>query len=115
RWAVAPGFGPPRPLPATTILHFPVRSYEQIERKIVLGGQAYARNRELPPEVGETWRRLYALYLEGGLPEWYAEQLPEPGSGRYVEDDRLRDFLRELPVRQRAVVHAWSRRRPDRR
>ena len=105
-WAVAPGFGPPQSLPGTTILHFPIRSYSQVERKIVLGGQAYARNRELPPEVGQTWRRLYALYLEGGLAEWYERQLPKPDSGRYVHDERLREFLRTLPVRAPELVHA---------
>jgi Glycosyl transferase family 2 len=104
-WADAPGFGQPRPLVGTTILHFPVRTYPQFERKIVLGGRAYARNRELPPEVGHAWRRLYELCLEGGLPEWYSEQLPRADSGRYVRDERLRDVLRTLPVR-RELVHA---------
>jgi Glycosyl transferase family 2 len=105
-WAIAPGFGSPRPLRGTTIFHFPARSYAQVERKIVLGGRAYARNQELPPEVGHAWRRLYALYLEGGLPEWYARQLPQPAdAGRYVRDERLRDVLRNLSV-QRELAHA---------
>ena len=35
-----------------TILHFPVRSYAQLERKVVLGGRAYARNPSLAPWIG---------------------------------------------------------------
>lgn len=104
-WALAPGFGPPRPLPGTTILHFPVRSYRQVERKIVLGGRAYARNRELPAAVGHAWRQLYALHIEGGLPGWYALQLPQAEPDSYVRDERLRDLLRALPV-GRELVHA---------
>ena len=34
------------------ILHFPMRTYGQFENKIVKGGRAYARNRELPQRHG---------------------------------------------------------------
>jgi len=40
------------------ILHFPMRSYAQFENKIIKGGRAYARNKELPEKTGRTWRRL---------------------------------------------------------
>src|SRR5215208_4874338 len=49
------------------IFHFPMRSYAQFENKIVKGGQAYARNRELPEKIGRTWRRLYEVYRRGEL------------------------------------------------
>lgn len=41
------------------ILHFPIRSYEQILNKISKGGAAYERNTELSESVGITWRELY--------------------------------------------------------
>jgi glycosyltransferase involved in cell wall biosynthesis len=79
------------------ILHFPMRSYAQFENKIVKGGQAYARNRELPEKVGRTWRRLYEVWQRGELPEHYAESVVSDSSrDDLVEDTRLRDYLRAL-------------------
>jgi len=79
------------------ILHFPMRSYAQFENKIVKGGQAYARNRELPEKVGRTWRHLYEVWEQGGLPAHYEESVVSDSSrDDLVEDTRLRDYLREL-------------------
>jgi glycosyltransferase involved in cell wall biosynthesis len=82
------------------ILHFPMRSYAQFENKIVKGGQAYARNKELPENVGRTWRRLYEVYESGGLPAHYEESVVSDSSrDDLLTDTRLRDYLRELRVR----------------
>jgi glycosyltransferase involved in cell wall biosynthesis len=79
------------------ILHFPMRSYAQFENKIVKGGQAYARNRELSEKVGRTWRRLYEVWEQGDLPAHYADSVvSDPDRDDLVEDTRLRDYLREL-------------------
>jgi glycosyltransferase involved in cell wall biosynthesis len=79
------------------ILHFPMRSYAQFENKIVKGGQAYARNRELPERIGRTWRRLYEVWERGDLPAHYADSVvSDPDRDDLVEDTRLRDYLREL-------------------
>ena len=79
------------------ILHFPMRSYAQFENKIVKGGAAYARNRELPENVGRTWRRLYEVWQRGELPQHYAQSVvSDPGGEDLVTDTRLRDYLREL-------------------
>jgi hypothetical protein len=82
------------------ILHFPLRSYRQFERKIVAGGRAYGRNQDLPGHVGSTWRRLYALWEAGGLESHYASEeydairLAEAvESGDIVPDRRLRDWF----------------------
>ena len=65
--------------PELTISHFPIRDYASFERKIMNGGAAYARNTELGPDVGITWRWLYALWKEGRLRSWYdAQVLPQP-------------------------------------
>jgi len=79
------------------ILHFPMRSYAQFENKIVKGGQAYARNRELPERIGRTWRRLYEVWQRGELPAHYADSVvSDRDRDDLVEDTRLRDYLREL-------------------
>src|SRR3954462_9478184 len=79
------------------ILHFPMRSYAQFENKIVKGGAAYARNRELPDKVGRTWRRLYEVWQRGELPAHYADSIVSDQTREdLVEDTRLRDYLRRL-------------------
>jgi hypothetical protein len=79
------------------ILHFPMRSYAQFENKIVKGGAAYARNRELPEKIGRTWRRLYTVWQRGKLPAHYAESVvSDAGREDLVTDTRLRDYLRTL-------------------
>ncbi len=79
------------------ILHFPMRTYAQFENKIVKGGRAYLRNRELPQSRGRTWRRLYETWEQGGLRDHYDQNLIAEAAGADVlEDTRLRDYLREL-------------------
>jgi glycosyltransferase involved in cell wall biosynthesis len=79
------------------ILHFPMRSYAQFENKIVKGGRAYARNKELPVNTGRTWRRLYETWEQGGLPGHYQENVvAESTRDDLIEDTRLRDYLEAL-------------------
>lgn len=79
------------------ILHFPMRSYAQFENKIVKGGRAYARNKELPEKTGRTWRRLYETWEHGGLPAHYQENVVSEGArADLIEDTRLRDYLEAL-------------------
>ena len=76
------------------ILHFPMRSYAQFQNKIVKGGRAYARNKELPEKTGRTWRRLYETWEQGGLPAHYQENVVAEGArDDLIEDIRLRDYL----------------------
>ena len=88
-----------------TVLHFPLRTYAQFERKVVLGGRAYARNTELGYGIGESWRRQYEAYLRGELREWYEREIPSPSqlsygmaTGRYVVDPRLERFGRSVEL-----------------
>lgn len=88
---------------AVEILHFPMRSYAQFENKIVKGGQAYARNKDLPQNVGRTWRRLYEVYESGGLPAHYeASVVSDSPRDDLLTDTRLRDYLRELRLKTAA-------------
>jgi hypothetical protein len=94
RLAPQPG---PSPL---VILHFPLRSYAQLENKIVKGGQAYERNPALGPEVGAAWRMLYQRYQAGTLRDYYDAQVvgeetiaARIGAGTLMADHRLRHEL----------------------
>ncbi len=78
-----------------------MRTYAQFENKIVKGGRAYARNRELPDRTGRTWRRLYERWEAGR-----ASRLLRRAGGRgmtasddLLEDTRLRDYLAGLEAR----------------
>lgn len=84
-----------------TILHFPLRSYEQFSRKISLGGAALERNEELGPTIVGTWRMLYKKWQQGELEAYYVAQQVAAAeldsalaSRRLIRDERLRDFMR---------------------
>ena len=77
-----------------------MRSYSQFENKIVKGGRAYARNRELPEKTGRTWRRLYDMWQRGELPAHYeANVVGDEAGDDLVRDTRLRDYLTRLRPR----------------
>ena len=91
------------------ISHFPVRDFASFERKIIQGGEAYARNRELHPGVGYSWRGLYKLWCEKGLGDWYEAQLLRPehieerlAHGTLVLDDAVLRTLCALGARKAA-------------
>jgi len=63
------------------IYHYPLRSYEQFERKVVNGGRALERNALAPKSWGFHWRDWYAAYQAGGLRSIY-EGLSGADTGR---------------------------------
>jgi hypothetical protein len=109
--AHAPGLGVKEETDAIEILHFPVRSLAQIERKIAQGGRAYELAPDLHPLTGHAWRHLYGVLNATGLAGYFSGECvgtapapapaadPEPerepaGAGRVIRDTRLRDFMR---------------------
>ena len=69
-------------------------------QRVVKGGAAYARNRDLSPSVGDAWRSLYDLHARGGLRAWYDAQVPDGPArrrgideGRFILDRRLAHFF----------------------
>lgn len=85
------------------ILHLPMRSYEQLHRKISLGAAAYARNAALPLGMGDAWRQMGLVADSGGLEQAYkARELEEQSvadavaAGTHIEDLRLRQAMRQL-------------------
>jgi hypothetical protein len=83
------------------ILHFPIRSYQQIENKIALGGAAYERNQELNKSIGITWRKLYAdLQRDNNLNQYYKDNCHNKKqietklrAGEIIEDSRLENYF----------------------
>ena len=95
-----------QPLPAINldaieILHVPIRSYGQLERKIRQGAEALQRNRRVDPGVGHSWRSLYRNQLQrGSLPTYYDSLRPDEATiaaqlstGELIEDRRLQESL----------------------
>ena len=86
------------------ILHFPLRSPAQLERKIRQGTEALQANPRLSPGITTHWRRVYRDYfLPGKLGEYYdglalpAERIAAGlADGTLAEDTRIRDALRRI-------------------
>ncbi|OWY60947.1 hypothetical protein B7486_66445, partial [cyanobacterium TDX16] len=99
-----PGMGGTTDPGPIEILHFPHRSPDQLEHKIVLFGEAYERNTTLPEGVGDRGRQLYADHQAGKFPELVATLFHEDpdeiqagiDDGRYVEDRRVTDLLERI-------------------
>lgn len=95
------------PLPAAEvleILHFPARSFEQFERKVVQTGLGYELLSERSPDVGRDQLALLELQRAGRLREHYErtilldEETLARGLrlGTLVLDRRLDEFMRAL-------------------
>lgn len=89
------------PADGLEILHFPVRSYSQLERKVRQGAEALARNQRVGPEVGNTWRSLYQQLQQGNLSKYYDSLRPQDAThlqqavelGLLLWDRRLQQAL----------------------
>jgi hypothetical protein len=86
-----------------TILHFPMRSYDQYANKIELGGAAYARNHSLPAGAGKTWKYLYQILRQGELQQFFEAHVSTSAEidrrlqdGSLLRDYRLSDFFKRL-------------------
>ena len=87
------------------VLHFPVRSWDQYERKIRLGMVAVEHNTSYGPEVFYHWRRSSRLLHEGRLAEEWASWVYDDdalaravAAGEVVADDRVAGLLATLPA-----------------
>jgi Glycosyl transferase family 2 len=109
--ATAPGLGALLPVPVLEILHFPVRSYAQFERKVVRAGLGYEALDSRPPEVGRDQLELLEIQRRGGLRDHYAratltaEEIEAAlDDGRLIVDRRLALGLGEGGVRDDATT-----------
>jgi hypothetical protein len=87
------------------IFHFPMRSYEQFERKVIQIGLGYELLTDRSPGVGYVQLDLLKLHREGRLREYYNALALDPDAlltglqaGTIVCDRRLSDFMRDLPL-----------------
>jgi len=87
------------------ILHFPIRSYEQLVKKSVNIGEGYERNKTLPKDVGIARRTVYEEYKRNGnsLKSYYSQHLynknrinKEIEYGSIVKDYRLLDYFNSI-------------------
>lgn len=76
------------------IWHFPIRGFQQFEKKVKIGGQAYSNNPALWPKTPVL--ELFRLHKEGKLQEYYKEQLITSlenkirlEKGKICKEDRL--------------------------
>jgi hypothetical protein len=91
------------------IFHFPMRSYEQFEHKVVQIGHGYEQIPNLSPDVGGDQLALLARHRGGKLRDYYdglvldGEAL-EGGlrMGSIVVDRRLENFMRDLRSGERS-------------
>ena len=79
------------------ILHYPIRSYWQFERKIRQGAEALHTNKRVSKNIGSTWKHLYEEHLKKhSLFEHYCNLRPgndivesKIRSNELVEDKRI--------------------------
>jgi Glycosyl transferase family 2 len=99
---------------ALEIFHFPMRSYEQFERKVVQIGHGYEQLTDRPPLVGQDQLALLELHRADKLRDYYDGLLLDRAAiergleiGTVVVDRRLEHFMRDLHSGERSLV------RPD--
>jgi hypothetical protein len=96
-----------RPAPASELIeifHFPMRAYDQFERKVIQTGIGYEKLEHRSFEEGSDQLKLLQIYRENGLRKYYEDALMDDPArrrgiedGRIVLDRRLADFMRTLP------------------
>lgn len=69
-----------------TVHHYPVRSYEQFEAKVIRGGQVYAHYQG-PQAHGSHWRYWYDQYQAGKLREVYDALCVTPANFQRLLDN----------------------------
>ena len=87
------------------VYHYPFRSKQQFEKKILEGAAAYARNSDLPERVGWHWRRFGRTLLEQGFEKVTEEVLPDKAllekgleNGSMIIDETMRAHFRPEDV-----------------
>jgi hypothetical protein len=128
--AVAPGnhflesprLDPAPDIGALEVLHFPIRTFEQFERKVVATGVGYERLVPRPADVGCDQLELLAIWRRGALRDYYDSEALDPrrieqacAAGDLVVDPRLQSFLAAGPIAvgesqalQELLRRAWS-------
>ena len=78
------------------VYHYPLRSYEQFERKIVRGYRALVNSPNLSTDVAWHWREAHQAWEEGRLRTVYEELGSRPGAEK---DPTMADLLESVALR----------------
>jgi hypothetical protein len=87
------------------VLHFPNRSFEQFERKVLNVGIGYELLPDRAPGIGIDQLELLDVQRQGRLRDYYAAQCADPSQieltngGELLLDERLQAFLAAKPTR----------------
>jgi Glycosyl transferase family 2 len=91
------------------IFHFPMRSYEQFEHKVVQIGHGYEQLPDRSPTVGIDQLALLERHRTGKLPDYYDGLVLDQAAlerglqmGSIVVDRRLEDFMRGVHSGERS-------------
>jgi hypothetical protein len=88
------------------IFHFPMRDYEQFERKVIQIGLGYEMLEDRSPDVGRDQLRLLGIQRRGGLRHYFEAALVDeetrsrPLGDGIVLDRRLESSMRDLAARR---------------
>lgn len=104
------GLEPALDVEVVEIMHFPIRSFAQFERKVVTIGLGYESLPDRSPDVGRDQLELLARHRAGRLREHFDAALLDDAqieaglrSGALVRDRRLARFLAEADGRDPAL------------
>lgn len=88
-----------------TVLHFPVRTFAQFERKVINYGESLARNTRFSAGSSLHLRHWYKRYLDGMLHEDYDQMVFDANrlqnlldSGHVRLDSRISDFFKTVTL-----------------
>jgi len=87
------------------VLHFPIRTYSQFERKVINYGESLARNTRFSAGSSLHLRYWYKRYLQGCLEEDYRHMVFDQqrlqsllASGHLQIDNRVSDFFKTVTL-----------------
>ncbi|MDP4009656.1 MAG: glycosyltransferase family 2 protein [Candidatus Shapirobacteria bacterium] len=68
------------------IHHFPIRNWNQFERKVFNGGSSYKNNPIKNPSIGWHWKSWFRIYKNGGLYKEYEKISLKYDFSNYLEN-----------------------------
>jgi hypothetical protein len=106
---------------AVEVCHYPIRTFEQFERKVLSVGIGYEQLQDRAPGTGQDQLALLEKHRQGTLRAYHDAQCLDAGriaegltAGDLVEDRRVQAFLAAGPARanespevQRVLRRAW--------
>jgi hypothetical protein len=91
------------------ILHFPIRSREQIKLKVLNGVEARNNAEELAGKTSVHWGKIHEKIVSGDFDQWLDDLLAKSESmknnpRKSVQDYRLRDYMLNLTRESKSIL-----------